>query len=142
MLLTGLFEGQKQIPSDVAPKPPMLPGIVRVEAELDATQHEDFLGVLAHSPRQVEQAVPGRVDGPDDVAHRANGFACDAGDRGQWSARYGAPDAGVLPRGYFTEQRDARQVCPDVVMQVGGNSRPHVGHLERASEAVTVYRMR
>ena len=49
-----------------------------VESQLDLSEREHFLGVLPHPSRQVEQALTVRIDGPDDVAHRADRLARDA----------------------------------------------------------------
>ena len=41
----------------------------------------------------------------------------------------------------LAEQRDPREVGADVVVQVGGDARAHVGHLEQACDAIPVQRI-
>ena len=122
----------------------------RVEAQRDVAQRENLVGVLAHPPRQVEQAVTLRVDRPDDVAHRADRLAGDARDGRERSilpdlrrsrAAAVASLAATVPSGHLTEQSDAREVGADVVVQVGRDARAHVGHLQQARDAIPVQRV-
>jgi len=48
-----------------------------------------------------------------------------------------APCCGFLLRD-IAQERNARQVRPDVVVQVGGDARSHVNHLEQPRQSVVV----
>ena len=135
-VVDGFFKNQINIAPDVRVELQIRLGGGRVKFQINLAAFQYFFGVLPHSPRQAEQAVFFRIDRPDNIAHRRHRFAGNLGDRTEQIVF-----AGFTVRAEFISQlllrdlaqnSDFRQICADVVVQIGGDARPHIGNFEQA----------
>src|SRR5437870_5213191 len=93
--------------------------------------------MLSHLPREIEQTVTFRIDGPNDIAHRTNRLARDLGNRRERIPRIFIAVAKLL-FGHFAENGDTGKVRADVVVQVGGDARAHVGNFQESRDAIAI----
>src|SRR5215510_3903197 len=75
--------------------------------------------------------VPGRVDGPYDIAHRIYKLARQPGNRRE-RLNNGRLDTVDLPLDYFAQERNLSQAGANVVVQVCGDSAAYVFELRQS----------
>ena len=136
-LLTASLKIRSRSRRTSTPSCTIVAGAGRVEAQLDVAQREHLVGVLAH-PRVRSSRLSrfGLMAQTMSLIELTDSRAMRAIDGQRSRRRPRAPAAGHL-----AEQRDAREVGADVVVQVGRDARAHVGHLEQPRHAIPVERV-
>ena len=105
-----------------------------LKIQINIAHRKNFFGVAAHSSRQIQKRIVFGRDRPDNIVHRSHRFAGDVGNRSQ---KIAVAVLRFLFRN-FTQKGNARQIRADVVVQIGGDARPHFFHFQQTSQTIFV----
>ena len=136
-IVDSFFENQKEVAPNVHAQLQIPIRVGGIKFQGNVPQGENFIGVLAHLASQITQTVALRIDGPNYVAHRGDGLTRNVGNRFERiGSRFIAVSKPLF--GNFAKNADAREISSDVIVQIRGDARAHIGNFEETRDAIAI----
>src|SRR6266536_767838 len=136
-VVNTLLEDQKNLAAHIGAKIQIALGVGRFKLKVNIARSQYIARKTSHSLGQVGQMIFMRIDGPNDITHRAHQLRRTRGDLGERLVSGGSLPTDTLAN-YFAEDGTLRQTRSDVVVQISGDAGAHALQLQQPIDSIPV----